>query len=377
MKTKILPYLAVLLAPWASTGCSPAASTGSEPVVVGLQMLKTEAQLSKYPFFNLLSFETDSDPVFVKSSPAGVLETLQHHTGERSLKIPAGATETTVNLEALHWGRDWPGRWTLIGVYLKANAEQQLSAAFCVDQKPVETYHVRIPSGVWTPVMLDLPKTLEKSNGKIGQLKLSFTPPLSQDLFLDDVVEIDNASTLYDQGNLKITENGFWMTVKRGDFYKVIPTPEADPNGWKVVETNALRVLISSPGESICFYASHELSKPTAKVEVVSGGKLDRNRPGDEDNDGVVEGTGAFQVRSTGNTVEMRVTPSAAPVDIEIAGLAKGKPLITLQGVLIEKYVWLEDGRLLVELPALTRGGDVTVRVGPLGAPSSSSGSRD
>jgi hypothetical protein len=359
----ILTLFVASLAGVCGPGCSSSSPDKPKPDFAGLHMLKTEAQLSEYPFFNLLSFETDADGVFVKSSPAGVLETAQRHTGGRSLKIPAGVTETTVKLEALHSGRDWPGRWTLIGVYLKASAAQELSAAFWVDSKPVESYHVRVPAGVWTPVMLDVTKTLEKSKGKMGDLKLSFNPPLAQDVYLDDVVEIDNSSTLYEQGNLKITESGFWMTVKRGDFYKVIPTPEADARGWKLVETNALRVLISSPGQVICFYSSHETGKPTAKVEVVSGGKLDRNRAGDEDNDGVVEGTGAYQIKASGNAVELRVSASATPVDIEISGLAREKPLITLQGVLIEKHVWLEDGRLLFELPALTRGGDVTVRV--------------
>jgi hypothetical protein len=365
VKTIQLLIIACLAGIWALSGCSPEAFTEPQPVIVGLQMLKTEAQLAKYPFFNLLSFETDADGVFVKSTPPGVLDLVQHHTGERSLRIPSGVTETTVNLEALHSGRDWPGRWTLIGGYLKANVAQELSAAFCVDSKAIETYRVRAPAGAWTPVMLDVPKTLERSNGRIGELKLSFNPPLAQDLFLDDVVEIDNSSTLYEQGNLKITEHGLWMTVKRGDFYQTIPTPEADPNGWKIVEANAMRVCLVSPSQWVCYYTSHENTRPTAKVEATSGGKLDRNQPGDEDNDGVVEARGAYQIKAAGNAVELRVSASAGPVDIEIAGLPRGKPLITLQGVLIEKYAWLEDGRLLIELPALSRGAEVAVRVGP------------
>jgi hypothetical protein len=132
-----------------------------------------------------------------------------------------------------------------------------------------------------------------------------------------------------------------------------------------MVENNPIRVRLACPTQSICLYASHSLSKPSAKVEATSGGKLDRNVAGDDDNDGVVESTGAFQIRATGNAVELKLSQSASPLVVEISNLPPGKPLITLQGVLIDKYVWIADGRLLVEMPALTRSAEATVRVSP------------
>jgi hypothetical protein len=105
-----------------------------------------------------------------------------------------------------------------------------------------------------------------------------------------------------------------------------------------------------------------------AQIEVAEGmGRVDRNTPGDANDDGYNETTGSYRIIASGPRIEMRFSPTKSPVlspILEISGLPLGKPLVTLEGRLIEQSTRTSAGTLLVELPAkIDRPITVNVRI--------------
>jgi hypothetical protein len=92
-----------------------------------------------------------------------------------------------------------------------------------------------------------------------------------------------------------------------------------------------------------------------ARVEIAEEfGRLNRNSPGDRNNDGYDETNGAYQIIATGPRVEFTLSPRSGllvrPV-VEIAGLPAGPLSATMDGRWVEKVVRLENGNVLIELP--------------------------
>jgi hypothetical protein len=171
-----------------------------------------------------------------------------------------------------------------------------------------------------------------------------------------------------------------------------VVTRDGSPEGWDVEEANELRARFASTGETKAltvyadgrsfwdgaykplsvevrddksFAAAHASPAEIAVPETM--GRVNRNTPGDADNDGYNERLGAYQVQATGGRIEVTLTPRTTAVPrpiLQIAGLPDGKALITIEGRLIEKSTRLADGQLLVELPArITRPTLVSVRI--------------
>jgi hypothetical protein len=105
-----------------------------------------------------------------------------------------------------------------------------------------------------------------------------------------------------------------------------------------------------------------------ARVEVPEEfGRLDRDTPGDADNDGYNESRGAYSIQAAGPRLELTLTPRTAalmrPV-LEVHGLPPGKALVTVEGRLIESVLRLEDGTLLIGIPArINRTTRISVKV--------------
>jgi hypothetical protein len=377
----------------------PAARRPEPPVRQGtplsLQMLRTEAQMKKYPFFNLLHFERDADAVFVRAeASSSALDPARNHTGSASLRLQPGTTSATVKLASLHSGREWPGPWTLVGAYLYSEQKQRLTAAFEIDGQALEKYTVELPANQWTPVLLDVLASLQgRSTSNIGALRFTFDPPPASPLWVDDVVEIDNTTTHVTTPTFAVQERGFRYVVERpGRFVVRLKTPEAAQGGWVLREANPTRAVFTtadklkfhvvySDGRQIedgklrMLYAagtedefavrSHQ--EPALVKVTPETGRLDRNTPGDADNDGYCEMTGAYQIVASGPRVQCLITPRTPAVTrpvLEIRDLPAGKALVTMEGLLVERHTRTPDGRLLIELPgALQRETAVTVRI--------------
>jgi hypothetical protein len=362
-------------------------------VPVGLQMVKTEAQLRKYPFFNLLSFESEADGVFAKVEGTGQLDGTVKHTGAASLKMGAGTRGMVIKLSALHVGRDWPGDWALVGAYFYAEQAQRISAAYEVDGAAVEKYTVELPARQWTPVLLEVngfPQ--EKAPGAVATLRFSFDGGLAAPVWCDDVIELNNAVTLVDDNGFVVRERGFAYFLEKPRAFRVmLKTPEATGQGWRMEEASEIRASFSSRGNEKfqAIYSdgrrfvdgeykplgwvgdSHAIALAHATPAAIhveeDFGRVDRNTAGDANNDGYNEQSGSYQVVANGPRVEFSIVPNTSllvrPV-IEIRDLPAGEVTGTMEGILLRRIVRLRNGHTLVELPGgLERGVTVNLKV--------------
>lgn len=361
-------------------GCSkplaePAVSAG-EPL--GLQLLRTEAELRKYPFRNILEFEAPTDVVFVRTqgtTPRLVSD--KPHTGASALLLDRGTRTLTVRLASLFSGSVFPGRWTLAGAYFFSPEPRLLSASYRVGDASVASITVQLPAGQWTPVLLDVAGAAGAADSQIGSLEFMFSSPLDQPLWCDDVVVLDNTETFI-ESPWSIRQRGFAYIVERpGVFRTVLQMPEAADPGWLLADDcgpiraifttrrrDRMRVIYASGWELIDGRASALSPTVSPEAQHASPARIDiapevgrvvRNQAGDANNDGYIETRGSYLLSATGARVEFRFHPRVpvhCPV-IEVADLPAGSVLATVEGRLIDRAVRLADGRLLIELPGV------------------------
>jgi hypothetical protein len=358
---------------------------------IGLQMLRVEPVLKQQRFNVLLDFENGRDVVFITSAGdrKPKVQDERAHTGRSSLLIAKGSDEITVKLPLLVAGRVFPDDWALVGAYFYAESAGTLEISYRVGDQKLLDNSTTLTAGNWTPVFLDLSKLSDPNRtpvASVGTLVFKFEQPTADAVWMDDVVLIDNAKSLVGDvadsaGPWTIRRKGFRIYGDQpGRFNFVLSTPEASTDGWTIEETNEMRARFNSIGQvkSLTVYSDgraywdgiykpmsgkdsvhahyaqqHESPAELAVPETV--GRVDRNSPGDANNDGYNECSGAYVFIATGPRFEARLsprTPALVRPWLEITGLPEGKVLVTMEGQLVDRMIRLDDGTLLVELPA-------------------------
>jgi hypothetical protein len=353
----------------------------TEPM--GLQMVRTEAQMKKYPFRILQQFEHPVDLAFLQiEGPPAALEQTRAHTGKSSVLLDKGTRSTTIKLPSLLSGVKWPGQWTLLGAYFFAEKPQRMRAIYELDGRVLIHYAVEIPAGQWTPLLLDVAAISSATTGKVGILRLTFSEPLAQPLWCDDVLLLNNTENIVETkngGGWSVQERGFRYTVKTYNSTVTMKMPEAAEAGWRLEEANAIRARFHSTGKEknwviyadgkqyidsmfkglgvkpsivLDLVAQHEMPAQVTIPEEL--GRVNRNSPGDSNNDGYDELTGTYHLIATTSRIEFTLTPRNGmlirPV-IEISSLPPGPLSATVDGKWADRIVRLENGDVLLELP--------------------------
>lgn len=367
-------------------------SSSNEPL--SKQVARVSEKLHGQRFSGLLHFENESDALFVSAEPSPPrVETGERHTGKSSLLLAPGTRRLTVKLSSVLAGREFPGTWTLIGLYVRSDEDVAIALSCEEEGRPIASRTMVVPAGEWTAAMLDLAAMRTTPTGGVT-LELRFDRPTST-VRVDDVLLINNRQTLVDAApeGWTIERAGLRLTCERKLLFNFsVVTRDGSPAGWEVEEANELRARFASNGETKAltvyadgrslwdgaykplsalvredetFAAAH--SSPAEVTVPETMGRVNRNTPGDADNDGYNEQLGAYQVEASGGRLELTIAPRSTSVPrpvLQIAGMPDGKPLIAIEGRLVEKWARLKDGQLLIELPArITRPTLVTVRI--------------
>ena len=369
------------------SGCSESLSPpkrSGEPI--GVQFIKTDSTFIGVPFRVLLDFESAGDLAFIGSGSATILDPAVSHTGNVSLQVPGHTGGFTVKLNALLGAGDFPGQWTLAGGYFISRENSTVQVSYEVDGKVILSRTVALSGRRWTPVMLDLTPLSDPNANASREVGILRFKTDSSTVWCDDVLAIDNVKSLVPESEnagdaWTIRRRGFATLIEKpGSFKLRVPTPEAEPEGWRVEESNELRVrLLSANGKHAwtiyCdgrgyrdgrFEPVMELStaeqvmlgeQQTSPAEISVAeewGRIERNAPGDQNNDGYEETTGTYQLKANGSKIEATITPRTArlvrPV-LEISGLPPGRVVVNLEGRYVEKSVRLTNGHVLVEIP--------------------------
>jgi hypothetical protein len=403
----------VFLGAMGCAGDQPATPIVEDYEPIGTQLMRAVPSLRDERFNALLDFESADDGIFCNTvGGTGAISTERTHTGRSAFKIDSSTKTLVVKLSALMEGRPFPGDWTLVGGYFYS--QQPIKIKVGLDPAPSgsEPREVDVPAGSWTPVFAELP--VSSAQQETGRLAFDLLSPHGT-IWCDDVLLIDNFKLLTapseESASASQTESDVaagimppWTVTRRGlDYLGTSPgrfnfqlvTREASPTGWTVDDANPMRAMFhsdanaSNPPRTLAIYADgrafwNDQFKPMsiaardpallaghlspAHIEVTEGmGRVDRNTPGDANNDGYNETTGSYRIIATGPRIELRFIPGKVPVlspILEISGLPFGKALITLEGRLVEQSARTSRGSLLVELPAkIDRPVTVDIRI--------------
>lgn len=389
-----------LFLPWLSpivlTGCAVNPSPPPrkfEPI--GIQMLRVEPHLQEQRFNVLLDFESQTDSVFVSSSPSSVkIEKSRSHTGQSALALNKAIHRISLPLQSLMTGRPFPDQWTLVGAYLYCREPANVTLRHEVNGVTLARRRLAISPGQWAAAMLDIsnPSDVDETpahsqpaaSADAGDFILEFESARRNVIWCDDLILIDNRQTLVDgkeesPGGWTIRRRGFQLIGESDNgFSFVLPTSDTLADGWKVEEANELRLRLTSAGRSknLAIYADGRAYRD-GRYEPMEGaslppafaaqndapadllvpqnrGRVNRGTPGDANNDGYNEVRGSYQLSAKGPRFEVQITPNTPslirPV-LEVAGLPPGKVLVTVEGEWVEKTTRLENQNLLVELP--------------------------
>jgi hypothetical protein len=370
----------------------------TEPI--GVQMTRAEPRLAGTPFRVLLDFERPTDTAFLIAQAADAPRTSSDraHTGESALKFErggggGGGGAVDVKLGSLTGGGGggaFPGAWTLAGAYFSTPGPGPASVTIAyrgggVSAQPLLQRTVEVaPGAAWTPIFLDLTQLPANAGAEAGLLNIRVDGGAA--VYCDDVVLINNARTLEEPAagvpplaGWTIRQEGCAIDVLRPAHFRVtLKTPEAIADGWNAEEANDLRArFVSATGKTWTIYAdgrqyqdgqfsalapmgdaaalfAQQHSSPAEMIVADEFGRIDRDTPGDRNNDGYNEARGSYQLVAKGPRFEVMMKPTtrllAYPV-LEISGLPAGSALTTVEGQLVEKSTRLPNGNLLVELP--------------------------
>lgn len=348
---------------------------------------------------DLLDFESASDLLFVSSGGKPIERGEERvRSGKQSLHLTAGTRRVVIKLSGLLSGREFPGGWTLAGVYLYCPDEVEVTARIESGGISRVQRKLKVPANRWTPVMLDVAAAKPMLAGKDHlELVLEFAAPLAQDAWCDDVLLADNRQTLVSTSegvgdeHWSIRREGYNWIIERPARFRILLPTEALAGGWKVEEANRIRACFRSEGDTkhltvycdgrsywdgayktvdamdggMAYAGSH--LRPGEMTVPEEEGRVERNREGDRNHDGYDEGLGAYEVAAAGRRVEVTLTPRGTTIlrpVLEIRGLPAGDVRATIEGMLAGDVLRLADGRVLIVLSGeIQRRTVVDVRV--------------
>jgi len=148
---------------------------------------------SKYPTSVLLDFESPGDAVFVDAGAGAVqIDSSRAHNGHASLAIEGGTRQIVVKLGTLMRGRDFPGRWTLLGAYFLSPTPTVVTAQLFQGRQMLWRHDVRLASGQWTEAMVDITNVSSASGAETATLVFTFAQATPGVICCDDLQLVNN-----------------------------------------------------------------------------------------------------------------------------------------------------------------------------------------
>jgi hypothetical protein len=357
-----------------------------------MQLPRVESFLRGVKYNLLLDFENQRDLVFLNTPDSGTDE-VHRHTGFRSLQLGAG-TKSTIKLASLMSGRPFPGDYTLVGAFIRADQTATVTLRCLFDGFTPLTRTITVSGPDWKPLLVDL-ADLKQSSNPTTQRVASLEIVTDATVYLDDVLIIDNRSELVPltEGGWVVALKGFRYRVERPTMFSVtLDNAQGKPDGWQIDEANAARARFHSTGsvKSLTIYSdgrsywdgkfkamsSAVRDDPAFASQRSSGaqidipedvGKLIRNSSGDDNADGFNELRGCYMISASAARLQINLRPGRAPMArpvFEITGLPSGKVLVNVEGQIVSAATRLQDGTVILVLPLkFERAATISLRV--------------
>jgi hypothetical protein len=344
----------------------------------------------QYVKSKLIDFDSPYDTSFIIADGVKLVDDPQK-SGNRVMS----ASQATIKLSALIRGREFPGMWDLIGVRVRADRPAAVTVEIATAAGAVLATSNGPCTSQWTIHWIELGQ-LPTSMPAEQELTLVVTSHDGTPIQIDDI-QLAQSRTIVAQ-SIVPESNQTWRVGRSGLKWRVtaderelftLPAAPFVAGGYRVIESNPVRTVFSSPTRTIAIDRNGRLiengvaktdtnvskfAKTTAEnnspavIEVdADEGHVDRTLAGDSDNDGYDEARGCYTVRSGSTRLNVRLTPARSPVRwpvVEIIGLPAGAVSVWLEGQLVPYVTRLSDGKTIIELPVvLERSVEAQIRV--------------
>lgn len=344
----------------------------------------------QYVKSKLIDFDSPYDTTFVVAGGVKLIDDPEK-PGNRVML----ANAAQVKLGALVRGREFPGVWDLLGVRMRADSGTTTRLSISTnDAAPLNSADANVSPG-WAMHWIEL-KKLPTSMPADQELLFTIRSLDGKPLQIDDVVLAQSKTTV---SQSIVPESGEswrvgrsalrWQVLANDQELLALPAAPFVDGGYRVIESNPVRTVFASPAETIAIDRTGRLianssprldaklmtfakafaeNESPATIEVdADSGRVERNLPGDRDNDGYDESRGCYTVRAAGGRVDIRLSPGKAKVSwpvIEVLGLPQGQVSVWLEGQLVPWVTRLSDGKAIIELPVkLERPVEAQIRV--------------
>lgn len=347
----------------------------------------------QYVKSKLIDFDSPYDTTFLIARDVKLTDD-PDQPGNRVLN----AASAQIKLGALVRGRDFPGAWDLLGVRVRSAQSTPITLDLVAVSTPTTNRVANgtaVPpagapmrsasaqaEGAWTIQWIEL-KAFPTSMPANADLVLRIRSNDGTALLIDDVL-LAQSHTVVSQS--AVPQSGEPWQVRRSALKwqvmvgeKEIFSLAAAPfirDGYRAIEANPVRAVFASAtgmvaidrtgrvienGEAKLDAGVMSVAKTVAEnespaiIEVASEfGRIERNLPGDQNNDGYDETRGCYTVIASAPRLNITLTPQKFPVKwpvIEIVGLPAGTVSVWLEGQTVPWVTRLSDGKVIVELP--------------------------
>jgi hypothetical protein len=321
----------------------------------------------------LLGFESAVDGVFVRGADTAVVEG-RGRNGSGALEV---RRDVIVKVGSLLSGREWPGGWTVMGAWVRAEQGGSVSMSVKDGETVLARRVIKIGKGQWSPAMVDILETDQATTPDVAKMTLGIEFSGDGRCWVDDVQVADNSYAWVDnpKGGWGIRRKGFNVIVEQPAKFVLRLATEEVAGGWKVIEANPVRARFqNAEGKVGAVYADGRsywdgVFRPLAAgIADVTGlrvavdedqGRLERNSPGDANHDGYNELEGAYRVVATDGARKLGVKLSpgdksgaGAGAVLVVRGLAAGEVRVTVEGEMVRDVVRLADGSVMAVVPA-------------------------
>jgi hypothetical protein len=350
------------------------ASDASKPTETTRQII----DLPGVPWSRLLGFDSPREDATFLHASRFAFDRDSAFTGAFGLRVPV-AERLRIKLGALVLGREFPGRWSMLGLHVRVDRAASMILVLRADERPIATVSIDLEPG-WQRAWLSIPSlvpatdglTLEvevsvemsgdRSGERSGEPRDRIEGDSSATVMLDDLIVAAPTRVVVapsDDGLSVVRRDTRWEAITGDGEPLRLPWDPLD-GGYRLIEASPLRVRFESPSGERVSMDRHGRRYPLDDVPPVDVDPIDetarliRHRPGDSDADAFDESCGSFVIRARQSRVRLRIDPGEGAIDrpmFEVENLPSGNVRVTADGSWIDPVIRLPDGRVLVELP--------------------------
>lgn len=360
--------LAILATIASVAGCAdspPKSAAGARPFVARPSPVTM-------PYSRLFNFEDSIDRVFISPRETEFAEA-ESVSGTRSATIAAGQT-LRLDIDAAMLGRSFPGRWSLLGLAVRADSASVATVRLRVDESVRNEQAVSLLPGEWKRVWIEL---IDLDPARSYNVAADVSAGEAA-VFVDDVIVADSSKSITPvdvPDALEVHRVGlYWQVATQNGGVRLASKLLDERGGFEPTAVNGLqaefaaadgsRAIVDRVGRTIrngriesrdpAAVAHH--NTPVRIVALDESCELIRNAPGDSDQDGFDDRAGVYRIRAIRPVFAFRLEPRGTPAYwplVRVEDVPAGRVRATVEGALVERVIRLPDGALLLEVPGV------------------------